>query len=350
MARSDRPRGVLITRFSALGDVAMTIPVVYPVCRANADVRFVLVTQPWPAGVFQNCPSNLTVLPIDVHEQYSGVAGMWRLASELKRDYPIDAVADLHSVIRSWAIDARMRLKGVTIARIDKGRSDKRALVAGKRKEAVMSTIDRYRAVFEQLGLSLGEAFTTLYDGQALPESPLVMGKQAGERWIAIAPFAAHEGKNYPLEQMTQVVDALSAIDGLHIFLMGGGKAEKQALRPIAMKHACVTSLAEVKHTFVDEFALLGNCELMVTMDSANAHLAALMGVPTITVWGATHPHCGFAAYQQQPSQWVQRDDLACRPCSVFGERKCRYGDYRCLTGIAPQVIVDKVKQALHLS
>lgn len=345
MARSEvRRRNVLVMRLSALGDVAMTIPVLYPVCRANPETRFVMLTKAWPASMFHDRPDNLMVVGIDVKQEYKGPSGLMRLASMLRREYDIDAVADLHNVLRTWVIDTSMRLHGIDVARLDKERARRKALITHKSDDPVTPTIERYRKVFEQLNLATGKDFTRLYDGKPMPVSSIVLDKEPGQRWVAVSPFSAHEGKCYPLELMKQVVAQLSQRGNYWIFLMGGGKDEKIALRTIARENQHVISMAELKHGFTDEYALLGKCDVMLTMDSANMHLASLMGLKTVTMWGATAPSCGFQGYGQDSRDDLQLD-MACRPCSIYGERECRYGDFRCLSGISPEQVVERVVQ-----
>ena len=347
MAKSDTGyRNVLVMRLSALGDVAMTIPVLYPVCRANPGIRFVMLTKGWPASMFHDRPDNLMVVGIDVNKEYKGLLGLIRLASSLRRQYDIDAVADLHSVMRTWVIGAWLKLCGLPVVRLDKQRGRRKALVSHKSSEPVTPTIDRYREVFQQLGIEAPDNFTRLFDGKPLPVSPIVLEKEPGQRWIAISPFSAHEGKVYPLKLMEEVIAQLSKRDNYWIFLMGGGKTEKIALRGIARKNERVISMAEIKHGFTDEYALLSKCDVMLTMDSANMHLASLVGLKSITIWGATAPACGFLGYGQDASIDIQLD-LECRPCSIYGERECRFGDYRCLTGIKPDLVVERVIAAL---
>ncbi len=344
MARSEGQwRNVLVMRLSALGDVAMTIPVLYPVCRANTGTRFVMLTKKWPASMFHDRPDNLEVLGIDVKKEYKGVFGLIRLALKLRRKYGIDAVADLHNVLRTRIMGLVFRLCGLPVVRLDKERAKRKALINHKSDEPVTPTIDRYRLVFENLGLEAPGGFTRLYDSKPLPVSPIVLEKEPGQRWIAVSPFSAHEGKVYPLELMEQVIAELSKRENYWIFLMGGGKEEKIALRGIAKRHQHVISMAEIKHGFIDEYALLGKCDLMVTMDSANMHLASLMGLKSVTIWGATSPACGFLGYGQDAGTDIQLEDMECRPCSIYGERDCRYGDFRCMAGIPPERIVKRV-------
>ena len=337
---------MLVMRLSALGDVAMTIPVLYPVCRDNPDTHFVMLTKKWPASMFHDRPDNLTVVGIETKE-HKGLLGLMKLARKLRKEYDIDAVADLHNVLRSRIISMYMKLHSLPVARLDKERSHRKALIHHRTKEPVTPTIDRYRNVFEQLGLKSGSRFTRLFDGKSLPESPLVPAKEPGQRWIAVSPFSAHDGKVYPIELMEQVVHLLCQHENYRIFLMGGGKAEKIALRKIVRNNnKRVISMAEIKHGFLDEYALLGKCDVMLTMDSANMHLASLMGLKSVTIWGATAPSCGFQGYGQDGSHDIQLD-MPCRPCSIYGERDCRYDDYRCLTGIKPELIVKRVEDVV---
>ena len=345
MAKSEY-RNVLVIRLSALGDVAMTIPALYPVCRACSDTRFVMLTKKWPASMFHDCPDNLTVVGIDTKD-HKGLFGLLRLAARLRREYDIDAVADLHNVLRSRIISFYMKLHGLRVVHLDKERDRRKALVKHTSQEPVTPTIDRYRIVFDKLGLAQGSHFTRLFDGKELPTSSLVPAKEPGQRWIAVAPFSAHGGKEYPIEMMEQVVAQLSRQENFWIFLMGGGKTEKLALRKMVRGNQHVISMAEIKHGFLDEYALLGKCDLMLTMDSANMHLASLMGLKAVTIWGATAPSCGFQGYGQDENDDIQLD-MECRPCSIYGERECRYHDYRCLTRIKPETIVKRVIDAVN--
>ncbi len=342
MARN-KPSCVLVTRFSALGDVALALPVVYDACRANPDVRFVLASRPWITGLAQQKPDNLTVVAVDLKNKYRGLRGMARLAAEMRREYGVDAHADLHSVMRTWAIGAALRMRGVTVRRIDKGRREKRALINHRLRQPLKHTTERYRDVFARLGLEAPRTFTTLFP-DALPPCVIAGDKKPGERWIAVGPFSAHRGKVYPLEQMREVVNQIASDNDTRVFLMGGGAEEKAILHQWADDSGNITSVADIDHTFADELALLARCDAMVSMDSANMHLASLVKLPVVSIWGATHPHCGFMGYGQSDDNAIQLD-LPCRPCSVFGEKECQHNGYRCLTGITPQQILAKVNQ-----
>ena len=340
-------RNVLVIRLSVLGNVAMTIPVLYPVCKANPDTRFIMLTKKWPASMFHDRPANLKVVDFDVKEKHSGLIGLFKLAAQMHKLYDIDAVADLHNVSGTWIIDAYMQAHGAKVARMNREKSKRRALVNHRTTEPVTPIHDRYRNVFRQLGFDAPDNFTRLYEGRELPTTPIIPVKEPGQRWIAISPFSSHRQKAYPLEQMENVIAELSKRDNYWIFLLGGGKAEKIALRSIARKYPHVLSMAEVKHTFIDEYALLGQCELMLTMESANMHLASLVDTQAMMIWGPTSPACGYLGYNQVVEDDIQLD-MECRPCSITGDKPCRFGDFPCLKNITPEYITQHVIEAVE--
>lgn len=147
---------------------------------------------------------------------------------------------------------------------------------------------------------------------------------------------------------MSLVVDTLSQRAGTRLFLFGGGGYERDILEEWACEHPHnVTSLAGKRYGFAKELALLSHCDVMLSMDSANMHLASLVELPVVSVWGATHPYCGFTGWHQNPANEVQAD-LPCRPCSVFGNKPCQRGDYACLRGIDYHAIVQRLDNVIN--
>ncbi len=343
---------VLIARFSAIGDVAMTVPVIYSACRAYPDVRFILVTRQSMVGIFINAPKNLEVLGIDIKTEYTGVGGMYRVVKEVVNKYHIDAFIDLHDVIRTRMMGIFCRLRGIKVSRLDKGRAHKRALTRQVNKVMLPLTSQRarYREVFFKAGLPVSENFNGLFEGHAKCDpvlfAKITSPKPIGERWVGIAPYAAHLGKIYPPEMMRQVVEKLSVQQNIKIFLLGGGGAEQQELERWEHDLPNVRSLAGKRYGFATELALFNYIDVMVTMDSANMHLASIASAPTISIWGATHPYCGFKGWHQRDEDMIQLP-MTCRPCSVFGDKPCQSGDYICLTAIKPEVIFKKIMDKL---
>lgn len=353
-ADTPRYRTVLLARFSALGDVAMTVPSVYSACRRYPEVRFVFITRTSMTSIFVDPPENLVLEGVDLKGEYEGTGGLIRLARHLVATYSPDIFVDLHNVLRTKVISAYLLLKGISTVRIVKPRSKRRALTRRHNKVLLplKSQLERYREAFAASGLESDDSFEGLYCGQGKADTAdfaaITEPKKPGEKWVGIAPFAAHQGKIYPPELMEKVVARLQEEYGgrLRIFLFGGGDHEKAVLEQWQERYPCAQSLAGKRYGFKAELALLNHIDVAVTMDSANMHLAALAGTPTVSVWGATHPYCGFRGWRQKEELTVQLP-MDCRPCSVFGNKPCLRGDYLCLAAIKPELILNKVKNYL---
>ncbi|MDD2798232.1 MAG: glycosyltransferase family 9 protein [Bacteroidales bacterium] len=336
-------RKVLIIRFSALGDVAMTIPVVYSLAKQNPETEFVFLSKPALRKLFFNAPDNFTFEEIDFKNRHKGIAGLWRLFRELRKQ-DFDQIADLHSVLRSHILSFFFRFTGIQIASIDKQRKAKRELIAAKSedKQQLPTSFERYEKVFRQLGFVVETQFTSIFatKGDTTKLGDVISEKK--EKWIGIAPFAKHTGKIYPIEKMEKMVALLSK-ENVKIYLFGGGNKEKMILGKWEETYPNVISTVG-RIDMEKELILMSHLDGMVTMDSGNMHLASLVSCPVVSVWGATHTLAGFYGWNQNPTDAVQID-LDCRPCSIYGNKECHRGDYACLNEISPQMLSLRIKQ-----
>ena len=233
--------------------------------------------------------------------------------------------------------------KGISIASLDKGRAKKRALTRKENKEFVplKSSIQRYADVFAELGFPFTLKNTLTKQPEVLNQAALkISGKKGAQKWIGVSPFAQHSQKVYPLDKMGNVLTALAA-DGHRIFVIGGGQEEQKIAEKWAKQNENITSLIG-KLNLSEELSLISNLDVMLSMDSSGMHLASLKGIPVVSVWGATHPHAGFLGYGQNLANCVQQD-LACRPCSVYGNKPCHRGDFACMNQLSESHIIQKV-------
>ena len=139
---------------------------------------------------------------------------------------------------------------------------------------------------------------------------------------------------------MEEVVSLLSKEKNIKIFFFGNGPEEEKIINQWCEKFANTISFIG-KSNFNGELRLISHLDVMLCMDSANMHMASLVGTPAISIWGATSPRAGFLGWKQQKEDCVELQML-CRPCSIFGNKPCRFGDYRCMD-IPPQTIADTV-------
>lgn len=340
---------VCLARLSAIGDVALAVPAVYSLCHAYPGVRFLMLTRPAMVPIFTGRPANLEVMGVNVDKDYAGPLGMLRLARTLRRRHGVGQFIDLHNVLRTKMLGAALRLMGVGVTTLRKDRAGRRALTAaqGKERRQLTPSLMCYAQTIHRAGYPFDMTFAGLYTptGRAGHEifDAVSPPKAPGEKWLGVAPFAAHPGKIYPPELMFQALETvIEARPDIKIYLFGGGGQETRTLQRWARRHPKnMLALAGRRLGFDIEMAIMSHLDAMVAMDSGNMHLAALTGVRVITLWGATHPLAGFTPWNFNPALALQRD-MDCRPCSVYGKEPCRMGQYPCLQ-IPPGQVAAKI-------
>lgn len=348
----------LITRLSALGDVAMLLQVLYAVARANEQHEFVLLTQPLMTELLIDAPDNVEAMAIDIRGEEGKLLGLLRYAGRLRREH-FDAVLDLHDVLRTKLLRAYLWMTGVPFLHLKKPRRERKHLLQhGYRSEedAVPAMWGLYLRVFQLAGLDVPE------EVPPIPRHPLL--EQAFARRypelarldhqrvrIGIAPFASTAAKTYDLERMRAVIEALAATERFDLFLFGGRGREQKLLEEWAGGRPHVRSIAG-QLDLSDELLLISSLRAMVAMDSANMHLASLVGTRVLSVWCCTHPAAGFLGIGQRLEDCLQPEGLAHRPCSIFGDNKvCRSAPATtCSTSLPPEAITQAVLALLDTS
>ncbi|MCF7566792.1 glycosyltransferase family 9 protein [Sabulilitoribacter arenilitoris] len=332
------PKHILVIRLSAMGDVAMTVPVLRALTHQYPKVKITVLTRAFFKPFFRGL-KNVSVFEADVKGKHKGIYGLYKLASQLNKENHFDAIADLHSVLRSKILKKFIRCK--RFVSIDKGRKEKRLLTSGKLFKQLKTTHQRYADVFETLGFPLN-LLTPVFPKKALltPKLQIILGEDSKKR-IGIAPFAAHEGKMYPLDLMKQVIKVLSK--DYKVVLFGGGKHEIALLNELENEFKNTVNIAG-KLTLDEEMDIISNLDAMLSMDSGNAHIAAMLGVKVITIWGVTHPYAGFAPFNQ-PEDYAllaDRNKYPKIPTSVYGNK---YPEYykEASRSITPETIVKKI-------
>ena len=305
----------------------MTVPVFRELLEQNHDLEIVMVSRNNFADLFQGIP-NLIFKGINI-DDYKGFLGMRKLANSLTKEFKPDLVADLHDVIRTKILNQILKQKRFSIFTIDKEKEEKAHLtdIWNLEKRQLKHNTERYADVFRQAGFAVNLSHQFRVGTQ----------QKAG---IGLAPFAQHKGKMLPLEKSFEVAKILSK--KYKIYFFGGGKSEVDILNQWASQISNSKNVAG-KFTLKQELQKISELEIMISMDSANMHLASIAGTRCVSVWGSTHPFAGFLGYGQSEADVVQVKDLSCRPCSVFGDLPCYRGDWACLEELQVQQIIDKI-------
>lgn len=365
---------ILLIRFSALGDVAMMAPVLRDYALKHPDYDLTVLSKPFHAPLFDDIAPNVHFLGRDPKRDYNGIRGLYRLYRELHQMH-FDMVIDMHDVLRTKILRKFFRVHGYPVRHIDKHRSLRRKITAREGKKQ----LQRLPTSFENYSEALCNSSDEFRVMSERIKSPLVEGgnsklkTQNSKLSIGIAPFAAHQGKIYPLEKMEKVIEMLiEKRPECRIILFGGGGKEKEQMEKWAEKYSNVELAATVisekqkvkSEKYADdtvqdernnnfqlstfnsqlgsELQLMKDLDVMLSMDSGNMHLASLVGTRVVSIWGATHPWAGFLGWGQSEDDCVQRNDLKCRPCSIYGNKPCLRGDMECMN-ISEEEIVERI-------
>ena len=302
-----------------MGDVVMTIPVIRCLEKKYPENKFVFVTRPKFRYFFEEF-KNVKVFEVDLEKRHKGVFGLFNLFSDLRKLNP-KRIADLHSVLRTNILSFLFRLIFTKVSVIDKKRKERKALTRKVNKifKPLTPVHYLYQEVFNKLGFSIDLTKDHFYPPSKTFNLNIdqidIKGKMVG-----IAPFAKHSAKMYPLDLMQKIVSYLQ--DRHTVFLFGSGKIEMQTISGWSSALKNVYS-CDILGSFENEIGLISNLDLMISMDSANGHIASIYNVPVITIWCLTHPYTGFTTFNNDPNNQFlpDREEYPLIPNSVYGNK-----------------------------
>jgi ADP-heptose:LPS heptosyltransferase len=325
-----------------MGDVAMCVPVIKLILQQHPELSITFVSDKKLAPFFANI-ENCEFIGADLKDEHKGFIGLYRLFTFISSKQKIDAIADLHSVVRTHVLKLFFTLTGKRIYTIDKGRAEKKQLTAKHKTNFLQlpSGFKRYADVFQQMGYTINLQ-PSLLKHTTLPLPVSAKTYFENKHCIGIAPFAKHAEKMYDVNKMKVVVQELSKLN-INILLFGGGAQEKNILDSWMNDARSNVFNITGKFNLQEELAIISHLKLMCSMDSANMHLASMYNVPVVSIWGATHPYAGFLGWGQSDENVVSID-LPCRPCSVYGNKKCWRGDHACMEQITPETIISRIQ------
>lgn len=329
-------------RTTAMGDVALTVPVISGMRKQHPDVEIVMMTRKTFLPFFSAISGFRSFSP-DFNGRHKGFFGLIRLFFDLRTEVKPDKIIDLHDVLRSKIIRFLFSLSGIPVYVIDKGRSEKKSLITGKKKVVLKHSVERYADVFLKAGFPVTpERNKTIISSEADLGSVNSL-TEPGFTNIGVAPFAKHKLKMWPEEYMIKLLELISSATPCRFFIFRG-KEDTEAMKTYIEK---VPGIYDVhgKMTLSGELALMSRLDLMISMDSSNMHLAAVCGTKVISIWGGTDPMAGFGAWMQPDNYSIRIpvEELDCRPCTIYGKGRSRHG-MECMRRLTPDIVFTRMK------
>lgn len=332
---------IIVTRFSAMGDVAMVASVLKEFQQQHQDTEIIMVSRKLFAAFFEPIP-RVKFHIFDPKHKHKGLSGLYTLFQELKI-YQATYVADLHNNIRSRTLGFLFQLAGYTICTLDKGRKEKKELTRSKNKikQQLKRTTERYADVFRDLGFDFSLSHTLKKEHRLIPTE--LLGLLASDKKkIGIAPFAQHPYKVFPIHKMEQVIQYLSA-NGYETFIFGGGESEKSIAEGWRKKYPGVTNTIG-RFSVAQELDILSHLDLIISMDSSGMHMASLVGTRSLSIWGATHPFAGFLGFGQSMDDCIHVEHPN-RPSSVYGNKPCICDGIEAIDLVTSEMVINRITE-----
>ncbi len=328
---------LLVIRFSAMGDVALVLPALRAFLDQNQNATIYFVSKKQFSPIFDTIP-RLYFIGYDP-KKYKGLYGLWQFSKYLFSLDAFDATLDLHDSLRSTFIRYFFWFQKIPFFVINKGRNDKKNIISKTNKLQInlKHHTQRYADVFDAFTKSKLVISSNI---------PLIITKNIplfkAKYTIGIAPLAAHQLKEWPLENYKSlIINILQNYNDIEIYLFGGTndliKLEKLLI------HKKVKLAIGLPEGLKSELEYMANMQLMICNDSGNMHLAAMLGTIVLPIFGPTTAQLGFEPYLQK-SNILEDTSLKCRPCTVYGNTTCYLHTHACMHNITPAMVLEKVQ------
>jgi ADP-heptose:LPS heptosyltransferase len=341
---------ILVFRLSAMGDVALTVPVIKGIIEQNPDLKITLVTRKFFAPFFYGIPRVELFFP-DLKGEHRGLKGLFKLYRALTKVNSYSAVIDLHSVLRTWILDTFFKLSGVPVYSINKGREEKKQLLKTKKIKFLKHSTERYLDVFNRAGIKGKISNPPCFSSPShctLKANDYFIKHHSDKNSIrvGIAPFAMHNQKVWGTNKIKELIQLINKNHTVDFYFFGGGTKEIELLKEFKTLGNNIHIVAG-ELDISEEIALISMLRFMISMDSSNMHIASLAGTKTVSIWGGTHPAFGFSALGQPTEFSLQTpaSSLSCRPCSVFGNKPCIYNSPKCMDMLSPKKVFEAIER-----
>ena len=303
---------ILVVRFSSIGDIVLTTPVVRMLkTQLNTEVHF-LTKAPY-VSLFKNNPYVDSVFQID--------KSINEVISDLKKEN-YDYVIDLHSNLRTQILKLKL---GVSAKSYNKLNWEKFLLTNFKTNILPdVHIVDRYLDTVKFLGITNDnkglDFFLSNADKVDLNEFP--------NDYVAIVIGGQHATKILPTAKIISICKKLNKA-----VLLIGGPDDKARGDEISKASGAINTCGN--HSLLQSAFLIKNSAYVISHDTGMMHIAAAFKKKIYSVWGNTIPEFGMYPYlSDKNSKMIEVKDLNCRPCSKIGYDKCPKGHFKCMQEI----------------
>jgi len=328
---------VLIIQTAFIGDVILATPLAEAAHQVFPDCAVDFMAIPAATSLLEKNNFIRRVLIFDKRGAQRGPVALWKLAQALRQErYDLALVP--HRSLRSALLVRLARIP----ERVGFDRSAGAWLLTRRvpyqQKHEVERNLDLLRVFGDDFATPAPKILWDKSDEQIVEQ--ICPDNQNGKWFCALAPGSVWATKRWPAERFMALAGKLIAETGAFIYLIGGGSDVALCSRiAAAMEKNCITTAGRL--TLRQSAALLDRCQILISNDSAPAHLGVATRCKVITLFGPTVPAFGFAPFGE--GHVVIEKNLSCRPCSSHGGNRCPIGTHVCMGEISVEEVFASV-------
>lgn len=330
---------LLIIRLSAFGDVAMTAPVISVLRSTHPEIKITLLTTRFFSTLYNQIPEINFLYFEPKHKTLRGLFGLSRKINKINPDF----IIDLHNVLRTKILRLFLINKFGNTLVVNKGRKEKKLLIRGIKSEPLKSMHRRYAETFEALNIKINIDDFSYYKKIKITNHNYAFS--LNDKLIGIAPFARHQCKEY---SMNNIINFINSLDkSWQILIFGAPGNEEQKIIKLC-NNKSNRHVISSNYNLEQQMAIISNLDVMISMDSANGHIASLFGIDVITIWGATHPNSGYGPLNQPKENSIIPDlnKFPNLPVTIYGSN-CPTNYLEVINSIKVERILKRLNQII---
>lgn len=322
---------ILVVRFSSIGDIVLTTPVVRMLANAGHEVFY--ITKKQYAGILENNPY--------INKVFSLSDNFDDVLNEIKNEN-IDHIIDLHRNLRTLRVRLALRKPVSAFNKLNL----RKWLLTNLKINAMpkVHIVDRYlQAARDFIGENDGEGLDYFVNDDGFPAELKEAGMKP-EKFVALAIGGQHATKRMPIGKLMEICDKLM----FPVVLLGGKEDAETGHQLSLLSVNTVIDLCG-KVSLGTSAQVIKHCGAIITHDTGMMHIAAAYRRNIVSVWGNTVPEFGMYPYlpeeYRQRSVIIEKENLRCRPCSKIGYKDCPKGHFKCMQQIDTDDIVAAVQE-----
>ena len=325
---------ILLIRFSSIGDIVLTTPVIRCIHRQMPGAELHVLTKSSYRSLYASNPN--------INKVYDTSGALEEVLSQLKAE-GYDFVVDLHKNWRSLRVRWALHCPSASFPKLDFQKFLYTKLKIGSLPK--VHIVDRYFNAVERLGVhNDGQGLDFFFsEGDELHYEDLPETFQDG--FVAVVIGGQHTTKILPVEKVVEVCEALE----YPVLLVGGSEDSAKGERIVEKVGKNVENYCG-RLTLGQSASLLNLADVVLTNDTGMMHIAAALRKTIVSVWGNTVPEFGMYPYLPEgmaPAVIIENKTLKCRPCDKLGYDKCPKGHFDCMRSLDAREIAEKIKAGL---